>query len=431
MDESRRIFMKNLSQATAGLTILPQAGIDLFTFNQSEASILSHPPFMDSSKKSIIGSYGPWAASLRPSPAALSFRNKEWSNIDDWHKKAAGRARELIASPKQLDLPAVRTDKKYVFDGLSVEEISWSLPYGNRTKAVVLKPLAAQGKLPAILALHDHGGNKYFGVRKITKTGTEQHPMMTEHQDHYYGGVAWANEIAKKGFVVMVHDTFTFGSRRVLYNEIEGIPWGPCNVKDKSDADPEKQENIDTYNTWAGEHEHIMSKSLFCGGTTWPGVFLSEDQTALSVLEARNDVDKDKIGCGGLSGGGLRTVFLAGLDERIKCAVCVGFMSTWDDFLLNKSYTHTWMTYVPVLPNYLEFPEILGLRVPLPTLVLNTNEDQLYTLPEMKKADKILQEVYQKAEAGERYKAAYFDGPHKFDKPMQQEAFSWFEKWLK
>jgi len=111
--------------------------------------------------------------------------------------------------------------------------------------------------------------------------------------------------------------------------------------------------------------------------------------------------------------------------------VCVGFMTTWNDFLLNKSFTHTWMTYVPLAPNEMEFPEILGLRIPLPTLVLNNSEDQLFTLPEMKKADSILQELYNKAAATGNYKASFYPGEHKFDVAMQEEAFSWFDKWLK
>jgi dienelactone hydrolase len=152
---------------------------------------------------------------------------------------------------------------------------------------------------------------------------------------------------------------------------------------------------------------------------------------ALDILASRPDVDESRLGCGGLSGGGLRTVMMAGLDARIRCAVCVGFMSTWTDFLLHKSFTHTWMTYVPRLPEELDFPEILGLRVPLPTLVLNDEQDQLYTLPEMKKADAILQRIYEKAGASDRYKASYYPGPHKFDQPMQQEAFAWWDKWLK
>jgi len=61
-------------------------------------------------------------------------------------------------------------------------------------------------------------------------------------------------------------------------------------------------------------------------------------------------------------------------------------MTTWRDFLLYKSYTHTWMTYVPLLPWELDFPEILALRAPLPTLVLNDSADFLYTEPEMKRA---------------------------------------------
>ena len=39
-----------------------------------------------------------------------------------------------------------------------------------------------QDLLPGILAFHDHGGNKYFGTRKITKTGDSQHQLMKEHQ---------------------------------------------------------------------------------------------------------------------------------------------------------------------------------------------------------------------------------------------------------
>ncbi|RIK32951.1 MAG: hypothetical protein DCC57_25510, partial [Chloroflexi bacterium] len=196
------------------------------------------------------------------------------------------------------------------------------------------------------------------------------------------------------------------------------------------DGDPADPDSIAAYNRWAANHEHIMAKTLFSAGTTWPGVFSAEDQRALDVLCARPDVDAARVGCGGLSGGGLRTVMLAGLDARIKAAVCAGMMTTWRDYLLNKCHTHTWMCYVPLLPNELDYPEILGLRVPLPTLVQNNTEDPLFTLPEMQAADRILAEVYAKAGAAEHYHCSYYPGPHKFDEPMQAEAFDWFDRWL-
>jgi dienelactone hydrolase len=383
-------------------------------------------------QKSIIGGYGGWAASLLKPVPPLSFRSPKWKDVPSWHKEASAKAAEVIASPSRSTTPPkVSVDKKYVYDGLEIEEISWQLPYGRRTKAVVLKPQGVTKPLPAILGLHDHGGKKYFGYRKIVKLSDEQHPLLKEHQASDYGGKAWANEVAKRGFLVMVHDTFTFGSRRVFYEDCQDLEDSVLDVSKRSDADPEKRENIEAYNLWAGEHEHVMSKSLFCAGTTWPGVFLSEDQTAVDILSARKDVIPDKIGCGGLSGGGLRTVYLGGMDKRIKCAVCVGFMSTWEDLVLTKSITHTWMTFTPLLPNSIDFPELLGLRVPLPTLVQNNNQDVLYTLSEMKKADQILKEVYDKAGASDKYAGKFYDGPHKFDAEMQVDAFNWFDKWLK
>jgi dienelactone hydrolase len=434
MKNQRREFLK-----LTGLTGLGVAGAGLMGFagdklKEDKRSIQSsiNSPVLKSNQPgekdtSIIGLYGAWASSLNEQRLpTFSFRKKEWQDVRAWQKAARERLTARLAIPSIGGLPKVTVHKQYSYDGLHLEELSWHLPYGRPTQAILLKPLNSSGRLPAILAFHDHGGNKYFGSRKITKGAGDQHPLMKEHQEFYYGNFAWANEIAKRGYVVLVSDAFTFASRRVMMEDV------PANLrKGLNDDDPENPQKIQAYNDWAGEHEHVMAKSLFSAGTTWPSVFFAEDQKALDVLCSRDDVDADRVGCGGLSGGGLRTVFMAGLEPRIKCAVDVGFMSTWKDFVLNKSFTHTWMTYVPLLPNELDFPEILGLRVPLPTLVLNDNDDDLYTLPEMKQAENILKEVYAKAGAADRFKCSFYPGPHKFDEKMQEEAFNWFDQWLK
>lgn len=430
MKNDRRKFLKMAGLTGIGLT---GAGfLNSLASQHSNSKINSintsnvEPTNLDEQNLSIIGLYGAWADSLNGNKLpSFSFRRSEWQDINAWKKAARQRLIERLAIPDIGGLPKVTVKNQYTYDGLHIEEMSWQLPYGRPTEALLLKPQNAKGKLPAILAFHDHSGDKYFGWQKITRTAN-QHPLMKEHQQGYYSGRAWANEMAKRGYVVLVADAFTFGSRRVLLQNV------PVSLrKGLSDPDPQNHKSIQAYNNWAGEHEHIMAKSLFCAGTTWPGVFFAEDQKALDILAARDDVDADRIGCGGLSGGGLRTVMTAGIDPRIKCAVDVGFMSTWSDFLLNKSYTHTWMLYVPLLPNELDFPEILGLRTPLPTLVLNDSDDGLYTLPQMQGAESILKEVYKKANAEQHFKCSYYPGPHKFDAAMQAEAFNWFDKWLK
>ena len=379
--------------------------------------------------QTMLGAYGEWAAGVvGEGPGQLSFRQPRFraQSLDGWRRQARQRVKELLLMPEGGGAPRAALQHQFEFDGLHVEHLQWSLPYGPPTEAVFFKPLGAEGRLPAVLALHDHGGVKYFGLRKISRLSHDLHPMMKRHQQNYYGGVAWANELARRGYAVLVHDAFLFGSRRILLADVpEVIRRGLKEVTDES------EDQITAYNTWAAQQETNVAKSLICGGLTWPGVFLWEDQRALDYLCSRPDVDAARVGCAGLSGGGLRTVFLAGSDDRIRSAVCVGMMTTWRDYLLNKSYTHTWMCYVPGLPRDLDYPEVLGLRVPLPTLVQNDMEDPLFTLQEAQRADRIMSEIYRKADAANRYRCTFYPGPHKFDLPMQKEAFEWFDRWLK
>jgi dienelactone hydrolase len=374
----------------------------------------------------MLGAYGKWAAEAVQDPPRLSFRQPMFSDPAAWRSMARAQFRERLMLPGGASTPVPSVLRQFEFDGLSIEHLQWQLPFGPPTEALLLKPVGARGKLPGIVGLHDHGGQKYFGMRKITRTSNDQHPVMQRHQTQYYGGAAWANELARRGYVVLVHDTFTFGSRRMRLADL------PANIRNNMvEANPDSEEEIRRYNQFAANHEDLVAKSLFCAGLTWPGVFIFDDQRALDYLASRPDVDATRIGCGGLSGGGLRTVMLTGADERIRCSCCVGMMTTWRDYLLNKCYTHTWMCYVPGLPRDLDYPEVLGLSVPGPVLVLNNRQDALFTLPEMQRADEILMSVYRKAKAPERYRATFYDGPHKFDREMQKEAFDWFDRWLK
>lgn len=377
---------------------------------------------------SIIGDYGRMVDSLISNkPGSLSFRNPVYTDLNSWKQMALSKVIDIISPPGLIKSETVKVICKnhYKWDGLIVEELTWQLPFGRETEALFLKPIDADDKLPGILALHDHAGKKFWGYKKIARGKENPSRLMTLHHEEYYGSLCWANEIAKQGFAVLVHDTFPFASRRVHVGDVSENSRRGASIKE-----PVSDTEIEAYNDWAFNHEHDIAKSLFSAGTTWPGVTLAEDKIALDILSARTDVDSIRLGCGGLSGGGMRTAFLGGLDERIKCAVCAGFMTTWRDFSLYSAWTHTWMAFVPGLPGKLDFPEILGLRVPLPTMVLNNDDDSLYTPEGMKNADRILKELYIKADAEDKYCCSFYPGVHKFDGEMQKEAFAWFRKWL-
>ena len=371
----------------------------------------------------MLGAYGSWAAGLvGDHPAALSWRRGGWPNLDAWRAQARARVWECLGAPDTGGLPAVQVGRSYAYAGLHVEELTWQLPYGPPTAALLLKPQGAREPLPGVLALHDHGGRKYYGKEKIADTGAACPPCLNGRAA--YGGIAWANALAKRGYVVLVPDVFAFGSRRVHLADL------PAAVRPDPPDDGDDPAAVVAYDEWAAGYESILAKSLLCAGTTWAGVWLAEDQRALDVLCARPDVDAARVGCAGLSGGGLRACYLGGLDDRIACAVCAGMMTTWRDYMLHKSYTHTWMIYIPHLPRDLDYPELLGLRSPRPALVLNNTEDALFTLPEMRRADAMLRSIYTSTGGDDRYQCSYSPGAHTFDQPMQAEAFAWLDRWL-
>ncbi|WP_437206746.1 dienelactone hydrolase family protein [Planctomicrobium sp. SH664] len=425
---SRRSFLEGVSlSAAAGGFLLN--GSDLTSSKllaQGTPPAAIKPPNVE--EQTVLGEYASWLGNLVPQdrPAAFSLRSGKWTDLEQWRKAARQRTLERLNPVSMGGVPDVRIDSHSEFDGLQVEHLSWQLPGGPRTEAVLLKPAGAKEPLPGILGLHDHGGNKFLGWRKIVIDSDQPWPIQKIHQQRSYEGVAWANEIAKRGYVVLVHDVFPFGSRRIRVADVQQRI-----RRDAQDPQPDDLDGIVKYNQFAREHEHMIEKSLLCAGTTFPGVFLPEDQRALDVLCARPDVDASRVGCAGLSGGGLRTVYLGGMDDRLRCAIAVGFMSTWQDFLLYKCVNHTWMTYAPLLPNDLDFPEILGLRAPLATMVLSCTEDPLYSPAEMQRADEMLKEVFRRARAPEQYRGLFHAGGHKFDLAMQADAFAWFDQHLK
>ncbi len=404
---------------------------------------------MDSLKENLLGAYGDGFIRMQANREPLcSFLHERWNDVALWRQAAQKIFRDLVLEP-QLEKPMVTVLQTYTHDGLSIEELQWQLPFGPPTRAWFLKPQDSRGKLPGVLAFHDHSGNKYFGREKIVCTGPGVHESMHEHRELYYGGRAWANELAKRGFGVLVHDIFAFGSRRLLAQDIPSLVVGraiqdPMDVRELTPDDfssstqaqgidvsnKELESEIMRYNAFAGQYEAILAKSLFSLGLIWPGLVLAEDRYALDYLQSRPDIDADRIGCGGLSGGGLRTNYLAGTDSRIRCSVTTGFMTTWADFALHTAFTHSWMIYIPGLPLHMEYPEILAMRAPLPALVQYSRQDPLFSQSEVVRAAAILQDSYAKAGAAKNFKMSYFDGPHRFDIPMQEEAFAWFEKWL-
>jgi hypothetical protein len=376
--------------------------------------------------KPVLGTFhslAAWQESACRRP--LSLLDERWTDVESWRTQARAKVLELLAyQPPDCPLDAVvhgSTDR----GGVVTELVSWAQPFGPRTEAFVVRPSGRTGRLPAVVALHDHSAFKYYGKEKLVELENEP-PIMREFKQGTYGGVSWAHELARRGFLVLVPDNFLWGSRKI---HPDSVP--EEFVRNVLRETPGSRAYIEAYNEFCADYETLVAKTLFASGTTWTGIMAWEDRRAVDYLLTRADTDPDRLGCGGLSGGGLRTIYLAALDPRIRCAVCAGFMSTIGEMIPAIVRWHTWMFHVPHLFALMDLPDVASLHGPSPLLVQGDRDDELWTLAGQEQADTNLTRIYSRMGASDRYRGLMYPGPHKFDLPMQKDAFDWFERWLK
>jgi dienelactone hydrolase len=337
------------------------------------------------------------------------------------------RVREVLGFCHTAEQPlAVQLERRWQHDDLIGEEISWSVGFGPRTHAYVIKPAQAAEPLPAIIALHDHSNYKFYGKEKIADGPTGIAPGLNALRALEYGGRSYVAALVREGFMVLAHDCFLWGSRRFpLETMIEAV--GDCTpeASEFTDASPD----IEHYNTIAALHEHRVAKYCNALGTSLAGVVSYEDRIATNYLLSRSDVIADRVGCIGLSGGGNRAALLTATHDRIAATVIIGLMTTYEG-LLDHNLSHTWMLFPFGWARYGDWPDLAACRAPTPLLVQYDLEDTLFTEAGMRAADARLAAHYAGVGRPENYLGQFYPGPHKFDLDMQAAAFAWLKQRL-
>ena len=370
---------------------------------------------------SDVGSLFPFIRSqaVKGEPA-ISFLRTEFVEAKSWKRRARGKLLELLhySPPKCDPRPHVleRTDRgEYI-----QERIEFNTTLDIRVPAYLLIPKKAKLPAPAIVALHDHGGFYFWGKEKLLELDGE-HSTLKEFKQQYYGGKSTAAELARQGYVVIVIDMFYWGDRRMLLDA------DPADWRDRPPT--VTPERIAAFNRRAGQNEDLVGRTISAAGYTWPGVMFWDDIRTVDYLVTRPEVDPKRIGCVGLSVGGLRSCHLAALDDRIKAAVVVGWMTSFPAQLKKHiRYTIGATMLVPGLYRDLDYPDVASLAMPAALLVINGSKDTLFDAQGVQASFEKLKRCYNKAGIPEKLRTRLYDTPHEFNPEMQREAWDWLSR---
>lgn len=370
-------------------------------------------------------------AMARANSPKLSYLDPQWSSLEDWKRTARPAFRSLLGySPAALPVTAelVRREQR---EGFTLEVIKIAATREYHIPARVLLPDGFRGRRPAVVAMHCHSGKYTAGHEKII-SGPAEVATLTDFRRETYGR-PWAEALARRGYIVIVIDAFYFGERRLRVEEMNPsrlYPEARAAFATSRVAPRGSAKWHAAVDSVCGHYEHLTAKTLLAAGGSWPGVLAWDDVRTVDYLVTRPDVDPDRIGAVGLSIGGFRTALLAAADPRIKVASVTGWMTEFAHQLRNHLFHHTWMVYLPGLYRALDLPDVAGLIAPGSLLVQQCQRDLLYPMSGMSGAVEKLQHIYAKAGISERFHGSFYDVPHSFLPDMQDEAFSWLDRWL-
>ncbi len=367
-----------------------------------------------------LGSLYPFIqAQADRSPLALSYLQGDFADLTSWQARARARITELLHYQPPRVPPEPQVLDTQETEHLTRHRLSFMTSPDCRVPAYLLVPRRVEDPAPGVVVLHDHGGFYYFGKEKVVALPGERR-ILTQFKRQYYSGRSIADELARRGYVVLVIDAFYFGERRLITPSEAAV--APGTITD---------EDIKTLNRRSAEKEELVARALLTAGVTWMGVTHWDDRRSLDYLASLPEVDADRLACVGLSVGGYRSLFLAAMDERIKVAVDVGWMTRLAPCIREHiKWTVGFTKLIPGLYHDMDLPDVATLIAPRAFLCVNGTEDRLFPPEAVKHAHEDIASGFAKAGCPDRFRSILYIGPHEFNTEMQKEAWAWLKRWL-
>ncbi len=261
-------------------------------------------------------------------------------------------------------------------DGYRIEKLRFQSRPDVWVTANAYVPTGTTRKVPAVLAVHGHW------------QGARRDPVV---QARCLG-------LVKLGFFVLAVDAFGSGERYTKPGQ-------------------------GTY------HGALYGSTLWPVGLTLLGCQVYDNRRAVDYLLTRPEVDGERLGITGASGGGNQTMYAGALDERFAAVVPVCSVGTY------QAYLSAACCVCEVLPGALRFAEegdVLSLVAPRALMVVSATKDAFqFSVAEAEKSVRRAQPVFQILEAPQKLRHTTFESPHDYNQPMREAMYGWMALWLR
>jgi dienelactone hydrolase len=322
---------------------------------------------------------------------SLAFSAKTPEEARKWRRKLHAKVWDLLGGmddPRCALRPQVVERKQ--MDGYVREKVVYSSRPEMLVPAYVLIPDQAEGRLPAVVCCSGHGHGKDDLVG-IDEQGRQRTSGSSYQKD-------FAIQMVRRGFVAIAPEHLGFGERR--------DPWDIKN------------------GVGASCHQHSLAATLF--GRTNSGMRVYDVMRCLDYLETRPEVDAGRLGCLGISGGGLVTLFSAAMDTRIQACLISGYLNLFCSCII--PITHCVDNYIPNLLRYAEMSDVASLIAPRAMFSESGSKDPIFPVKATREAFARIQKAYEVLGVPDKCGLHIFNDSHVFN---GTKGISFLKKWLK
>ncbi len=349
----------------------------------SASTIRAQSPTFDSSRgDSLVTEY------FRNQTEELTTATfAEIQTLDDWTSRRDQYREQLLEMlglspfPERTPLNPVVTGSVAHDEGFVVENLQFQSMPGVYVTGNLYRPAEQNEPLPAILYVCGHGAVRKDGVSFGNKVNYQHHG-------------AW---FARNGYVCLTIDTIQLG-------ELEGIHHGTYREK-----------------MWWWNNR----------GYTPAGVEAWNCVRALDYLQDREEVNAERLGVTGRSGGGAYSWWIAAIDERIKAAVPVAGITSLKNHVVDGCVEGLCDCMYMVNTYRWDYPMVAALVAPRPLLISNTDKDRIFPLDGVVDVHSKTRRIYDLYEASDQLGLQITEGPHKDTQELRIHAFRWFNRFLK
>jgi cephalosporin-C deacetylase-like acetyl esterase len=217
--------------------------------------------------------------------------------------------------------------------------------------------------------------------------------------------------LAKRGYAVLTYDPVGQGERSQFWDAVRGRS---------------------KFNLSCGEHA-VLGNPLYLLGTSLARYRIWDGMRGIDYLTSLAQVDPQRIGCIGNSGGGTLTAYISALDPRVLVAIPSCYITTLPRRMGNRIEkdpdADPEQDIFGFVGEGIDHVGLLALRVPRPTM-LGTAVRDFFPIEGARETFDEVQRLYAVAGVPERISRAEADGGHGLSLTLRQAAYAWFDKWL-